>query len=102
METARPGHGLFDHTHHVNRGSNRPSSNECSSNPSRPPSLAELIDQRRRELFLESHHLGDLIRFDMPFNPAVGAPYHFGGTYSNQRCLPLPAAERLNNPLIGS
>ncbi|MEX1187152.1 MAG: RagB/SusD family nutrient uptake outer membrane protein [Gemmatimonadaceae bacterium] len=64
--------------------------------------LAELIDQRRRELFLESHHLGDLIRYDLPLNPAAGTPYHFGGTYSTQRCLPLPAAERLNNPLIGS
>lgn len=64
--------------------------------------LAELIDQRRRELFLESHHLGDLIRYNLPFNPAVGTPYHFGGTYGSQRCLPLPAAERLNNPLIGS
>jgi starch-binding outer membrane protein, SusD/RagB family len=64
--------------------------------------LAELIDQRRRELFLESHHLGDLIRYNLPLNPAAGTPYHFGGTYSTQRCLPLPAAERLNNPLIGS
>lgn len=64
--------------------------------------LAELIDQRRRELFLESHHLGDLIRYNLPFNPAAGSPYHFGGTYASQRCLPLPAAERLNNPLIGS
>lgn len=63
---------------------------------------SELIDQRRRELFLESHHLGDLIRYNLPFNPAAGTPYHFGGTYSTQRCLPLPAAERLNNPLIGS
>lgn len=64
--------------------------------------LAELIDQRRRELFLESHHLGDLIRYNLPLDPAAGTPYHFGGTYSTQRCLPLPAAERLNNPLIGS
>lgn len=64
--------------------------------------LAELIDQRRRELFLESHHLGDLIRYNLPLNPAAGTAYHFGGTYSTQRCLPLPAAERLNNPLIGS
>lgn len=63
---------------------------------------SELIDQRRRELFLETHHLGDLIRYNLPFNPAAGTAYHFGGTYGSQRCLPLPAAERLNNPLIGS
>jgi hypothetical protein len=64
--------------------------------------LAELIDQRRRELFLESHHLGDAIRYSIPLQPAAGSPYHFGGTYGTQICLPLPAAERLNNPLIGS
>ncbi len=62
---------------------------------------AELIDQRRRELFAESHHLGDLIRYNISPSPAVGSNYHFGGTYGNQICLPLPAAERLNNPLIG-
>lgn len=64
--------------------------------------MAELVDQRRRELFAESHHLGDVIRYNIAVQPAAGTPYHFGGTYSNQICLPLPAAERLNNPLIGS
>jgi hypothetical protein len=64
--------------------------------------LTELIDQRRRELFLESHHLGDVIRYSIAVQPAAGSPYHFGGTYGTQICLPLPAAERLNNPLIGS
>ncbi len=64
--------------------------------------LAELIDQRRRELFLESHHLGDIIRYSIQLSPAAGTPHHFGGTYGNQICFPLPAAERLNNPLIGS
>jgi hypothetical protein len=64
--------------------------------------MAELIDQRRRELFLESHHLGDVIRYNIALQPAAGTPYHFGGTYANQVCLPLPAVERLNNPLIGS
>ncbi|MGI9140991.1 MAG: RagB/SusD family nutrient uptake outer membrane protein [Gemmatimonadaceae bacterium] len=64
--------------------------------------LAELVDQRRRELFAESHHLGDVIRYGIAIQPAAGTPYHFGGTYANQICLPLPSAERLNNPLIGS
>ncbi|HEU4748219.1 MAG TPA: RagB/SusD family nutrient uptake outer membrane protein [Gemmatimonadaceae bacterium] len=64
--------------------------------------LAELVDQRRRELFGESHHVGDVLRYDIPIQPAAGTPYHFGGTYSTQICLPLPAVERLNNPLIGS
>jgi hypothetical protein len=64
--------------------------------------LAELIDQRRRELFLEGQHLGDVIRFGIALQPVAGTAYHFGGTYGNQLCFPLPAAERLNNPLIGS
>jgi hypothetical protein len=64
--------------------------------------LNELIDQRRRDLFLEGQHLGDLIRFGISPQPAAGTPYHFGGTYGTQLCFPLPNAERLNNPLIGS
>jgi hypothetical protein len=63
--------------------------------------MAELIDQRRRELFAESHHVGDVLRYNIALLPIAGTPYHFGGTYSNQICLPLPSAERLNNPLIG-
>ncbi len=65
--------------------------------------LAELVDQRRRELFLESHHLGDVIRYNVSITPATGTPYHFGGgNYGTQLCFPLPAAEKQNNPLIGS
>lgn len=64
--------------------------------------LAELIDQRRRELFLEGQHLGDIIRLQIPIAPATGSAYHFGGNYGNQLCFPLPSAERLNNPKIGS
>ena len=63
--------------------------------------LAELIDQRRRELFAEGHHVGDIRRFGIALSPATGTPYHFGGEYGSQVCLPLPSAERLNNPLIG-
>lgn len=64
--------------------------------------LAELVDQRRRELFLESHHLGDIQRYSLALSPTTGAPYHFGGgAYGTQTCFPLPAAEKQNNPLIG-
>ena len=66
----------------------------------REAALAEVIEQRRRELFLEGHHLGDLIRFNLPFNPPVGAPFPGGGVYGSQRCMPLPAVERRNNPNI--
>lgn len=57
-----------------------------------------IINERRREFFLEGQHLGDLIRYDLPFNPAVGAAYPGGGNYGSQRCLPLPSVETLNNP----
>ena len=59
---------------------------------------AELIDQRRRELFLEGQHLGDLIRYNITPQPAAGSAYHGSGVYGNQICLPLPDSERLNNP----
>lgn len=61
---------------------------------------AALIDQRRRELFLEGQHLGDVIRYGIVLTPPVGAPYPGGGTYGAQRCLPLPDVERDNNPAL--
>jgi hypothetical protein len=64
--------------------------------------MAELVEQRRRELFLESHHLADIIRYGISPTPSAGTPYHFGGgVYGTQICFPLPASERLNNPRIG-
>jgi hypothetical protein len=65
--------------------------------------LAQIVEDRRRELFLEGHRLGDLRRLGLPFLPAAGAPYPGGGgVYGDQNCLPLPDAERINNPNIGS
>lgn len=63
---------------------------------------AEIIDQRRRALFLTGTHLGDLIRYNLPLNPAVGTTFPAGGTYGNQLCMPLPDVERQNNPLLNS
>ena len=59
---------------------------------------AQIPEERRRELFLESHRMYDTIRFNLPLVPAAGATFHAGGTYGNQKCLPLPDIERLNNP----
>ena len=61
---------------------------------------AALIDQRRRELFLEGQHLGDVIRYGLALTPSDGAPYPGGGQYGTQRCLPLPDVERDNNPAL--
>jgi hypothetical protein len=61
---------------------------------------AEIVEQRRRELYLEGQHLGDMIRYSVPLRPAQGTPFPGGGTYENQVCLPLPQTERLNNPAL--
>jgi hypothetical protein len=62
---------------------------------------AQLVEERRRELFLEGHRLWDIRHFALPLAPAPGAPYAVGGgTYADQRCFPLPAVERNNNPNI--
>lgn len=61
---------------------------------------AQVIQERRRELFLEGHHLGDVIRYGLSLTPATGTPFAKGGTYGSTTCLPLPNIERLNNPAI--
>ncbi len=61
----------------------------------------QVIEERRRELFLEGHRLGDIRRFNLALRPAVGAPYTIGGgVYGDMRCFPLPDVERNNNPNI--
>jgi hypothetical protein len=62
--------------------------------------MEQIIWERAAELFLQSHHLGDLNRYDLPFLPPPGSPFKDGGTYGEQTCFPLPAVERLNNPNI--
>jgi len=61
---------------------------------------AQVIEERRRELYLESHRLGDVRRYQTPLFPASGTPYRNGGTYTGQRCFALPDVERVNNPNI--
>ena len=62
---------------------------------------AQLIDERRRELYLEGQRLGDIIRFSIPQSPAAGTPFPIkGGQYGNQICFPLPDIERNNNPTL--
>ena len=61
---------------------------------------AALIDQRRRELYLESQHLGDLIRYQITPTPASGTAFYGGGQYGSSLCLPLPDVEKQNNPLL--
>lgn len=70
---------------------------------------AEVIDQRRRELFLEGTHLGDIVRYGLTLTPATGSTFPAGGQYGTQQCvgsaqvgLPLPDIERQNNPNLRS
>jgi starch-binding outer membrane protein, SusD/RagB family len=61
----------------------------------------QLIEERRREFFLEGHRLYDIRRFGIPLSPAAGAAYTVGGgTYGDQKCFALPNVERNNNPNI--
>jgi hypothetical protein len=63
--------------------------------------MQQIILEREAELFLQSHHLGDLNRYGLPLVPAPGSPFKDGGTYLDETCFPLPDAERRNNPNIG-
>ena len=63
---------------------------------------AQIIEERRRELFMEGHRLGDMRRYGIAFTPAAGAAYQYGGVYGTQTCFPLPDVERINNPTIAA
>lgn len=60
----------------------------------------QIIEERRREFFLEGHRLGDMRRYGIAFTPAAGTAYQYGGVYGTQTCFPLPDVERINNPTI--
>jgi hypothetical protein len=63
--------------------------------------LAQVIEERSRELFLEGQRLYDVIRNNLSLQPAPGSAYRNGGQYGpdgSQLCLKLPDIERANNP----
>jgi hypothetical protein len=68
--------------------------------------LNEIIDQRRRALFLTGVAFGDIIRYNLTVSPAAGSntPWNqqYGPDKGSQLCLPLPQVELLNNPLLHS
>jgi hypothetical protein len=59
--------------------------------------LAQIIEERRRELFLEGHRLNDMLRFNIPFPTGLN---HLGEPYGPTTCHPLPDAEWDGNPNI--
>lgn len=64
--------------------------------------LAELMDQRARDFWLEGKHLGDVLRNPSAaaLVPAVGTPFYKSelGNFQELTCLPIPFAEKANNP----
>jgi hypothetical protein len=66
--------------------------------------LDEIIDQRRRALFLTGTEFGDIIRYNLTLTPPAGSltPWNqqYGPDKGSQLCLPLPQVEILNNPLL--
>jgi len=60
--------------------------------------MQQVREERRRELFLESHRLNDMIRWGLPFPTGLT---HKGQPYEDATCVGLPDAERENNPNIG-
>ena len=67
--------------------------------------LAELMDQRARDFWLEAKHLGDVIRNPTAaaLVPAPGSAFYKTvggqiGQFEPLTCLPVPFAEKANNP----
>jgi hypothetical protein len=64
--------------------------------------LAELMDQRARDFWLEGKHLGDYLRNPdaTPFVPAAGTPFYKAdqGNFGSLTCLEVPFVEKANNP----
>jgi hypothetical protein len=64
--------------------------------------MAELMDQRARDFWLEAKHLGDILRNPTAaaLVPPVGSPFYKPayGNFLPIACLPIPFAEKANNP----
>lgn len=58
---------------------------------------AQVLEERRRELFAEGHRLNDILRHDLAWQEGTT---HKGVPYGPTTCLPLPDVERDNNPNV--
>ena len=57
-----------------------------------------VLEERRRQLFLEGQRYGDMLRHNLPFSSGVNRK---GQTISGLTCVPLPDVETRNNPNFG-
>jgi hypothetical protein len=62
-----------------------------------PELLAIVLEERRRQLWLEGHRLNDMLRHDLPFPQGAN---HKGQLYGPITCMPLPEQEKRANPNI--
>jgi hypothetical protein len=60
---------------------------------------AQVIEERRRELWLQGTRLGDMLRLGIPFSSGT---LPRGSFYGPLTCVPLPEAELLANPNLGA
>ena len=65
--------------------------------------MDNLIDQRRRDFFLDGHRMGDLRRYKNKLGIDLwekGAMYGGTITFNDQTCWPINIAEITNNPSV--
>jgi starch-binding outer membrane protein, SusD/RagB family len=62
------------------------------------PTKADVLEERRRQLFLEGHRLNDMVRNNLPFPQGSN---HKNQPFGPITCMPLPDQERNNNPNVG-
>lgn len=60
----------------------------------------QVIEERRREFFLEGRRFGDLRRYGGLAEAAGGKHPFLGNDYGLTSCLPLPNVEVINNPNV--
>jgi hypothetical protein len=67
--------------------------------------LAELMDQRARDFWLEGKAMGDFRRNPgaAPYVPAPGTPFYkpTQGEFGDLTCIPIPKEELDTNPNLG-
>ena len=56
---------------------------------------AQVIEERRRELWLQGTRIGDMLRNDIPFATGINPK---GETYGGFTCVPIEEREEVNNP----
>lgn len=58
--------------------------------------MAQVMEERYRELYLEGRRLFDFLRHDLPF--ATGIHPYDGNTYGTTTCMQIPRGEKDSNP----